>query len=160
MPYLTPWAGRKVLVLDYAISDVDADIELAALPDKIDTGQLVTPGTHGMEWSPDVPEAVARTVTARTVDSLVLRGEVAPPDFMKIDVEGHEMRVLTGARQTIDAYLPAMLIEFHTPELHRQCRELLRADYAYRVVETVRHPHYPPNSRMWFTHGWLRAFPR
>lgn len=141
---------------DYAISDTDGQIQLAALPDKIDTGQLVTPGTHGMEWSPDVPDAVARTVIARTIDSLV--EELPPPDFLKIDVEGHELKVLTGAWQTLTDYQPALLIEFHAPELYEQCIQCLLA-HGYTNIEPVRHPHYPPGSPMWHQHGWLRVFP-
>jgi FkbM family methyltransferase len=33
------------------------------------------------------------------------------PDFIKIDVEGHEEAVLSGARKTIEANLPIMMIE-------------------------------------------------
>ncbi len=154
--YLERHLGRPGLVIhDYAISDHDGEIQLAALPDKIDTGQLVTPGTHGMEWSPDVPEAVARTVVARTVDSLA--EEIGFPDFMKIDVEGHEKHVLLGAAETVAEHHPAMLIEFHTPDLHDFCvARLLGAGYT--DIEIVRHPHYPADSHMWHQHGWLRAF--
>jgi hypothetical protein len=33
------------------------------------------------------------------------------PDFVKIDVEGHESSVLAGGRQTLVRYKPALLIE-------------------------------------------------
>jgi FkbM family methyltransferase len=33
------------------------------------------------------------------------------PDFLKIDVEGHESAVLAGGRQTLERYRPALLIE-------------------------------------------------
>ncbi len=155
--HLATWVGRPgVRICDYAISDVDGDIDLAALPDKIDTGQLVSPGTHGMEWNPDVPDAVARTVTARRIDTLAA-GEIPAPNFCKIDVEGHEGRVLDGATRVIAQHRPAFLIEFHSPELYDYCTQVLtEADYR---IETVRHPHYPTGSAMWGQHGWLKAFP-
>lgn len=152
-PYLAPWRERGVTVLDIAVSDINGPLNLAALPDKIDTGQLVTPGTHGMEWDPEIPEAVRRTVPARSIDSLV--EEHPPPDFLKVDVEGHELRVLYGAEQTITDYMPDWLIEFHTPQLWEACVECLKA-HGYQV-STIRHPHYAKDSPMWFQHGWLRA---
>ncbi len=158
MPFLEPWEGR-VLVKQIAVSNVDGEVQLAALPDKIDTGQLVTPGTHGMEWSIDWtrehPPEIVRTVPSWRIDSLV--EELSPPDFWKIDVEGHEMHVLDGAEQTIADYMPDQLIEFHNPQLYDEVRETLR-QHGYDRIETVRHPHYAHGSEMWHTHGWLRVF--
>lgn len=141
--------------LPIALSDDNDEIELIALPDKIDTGQLVTAGTHGMEWNADVPDALRRAVPAYTVDHMVESKKIEPPDFMKIDTEGHELKVLFGARQTLAVRRPDLLIEFHSPTLHDSCQTLLE-QYGYKV-ETVRHPHYPSGTAMWFTHGWLRA---
>lgn len=144
---------KTVVVKPIAVSDHDGEVTLAALPDKIDTGQLVTPGTHGMEWTPDIPEVVARTVPCRSLDSLA--DELASPDFVKVDVEGHEGKVLDGARRLLDLVRPDWLIEFHTPELHNQCQLLLER-YGYDVT-TIRHPHYRVGGQMYFQHGWLRA---
>ena len=38
------------------------------------------------------------------------------PSIMKIDVEGHEMEVLEGAKETIKKYMPTILIEIHDYE--------------------------------------------
>lgn len=153
-PYLHQYAGN-LTTLPIAISDRDDEIDLIALPDKIDTGQLVTAGTCGMEWDPDQPDATIRTVVSRSIDSLIRDGALETPDFMKIDTEGHELRVLFGARQQLAITRPDLLIEFHSPELHYSCQTLLE-QYDYRC-ETVRHPHYRPGTPLWFGHGWLRA---
>ena len=156
-PYLTDLREQHpdLTWLPAAISDTTGDIDLIALPDKIDTGQLVTAGTCGMEWNPDRPDAAVRTLLSYTADHLVSEGTAPAPDFMKIDVEGHEQRVLFGARKTLAVHRPDLLIEFHSPELHTNCQALLE-QFGYDV-ETVRHPHYRPGTPMYSQHGWLRA---
>jgi FkbM family methyltransferase len=51
-------------------------------------------------------EFIANTIEVRPLDDFGLK-----PDFIKIDVEGHEEAVLAGARKTITANLPIMMIE-------------------------------------------------
>lgn len=152
--YLAGFDGHYTW-LPIALSDTNEEIKLIALPDKIDTGQLVTAGTHGMEWDPDLPEALTRTIPAYTVDHMITEKGIEPPDFMKIDTEGHELKVLFGARQTLAVRRPDLLIEFHSPALHDSCQTLLE-QYGYKI-ETIRHPHYRAGTPMFFTHGWLRA---
>lgn len=152
--YLADFDGN-VTVLPIALSDRDDHIALISLPDKIDTGQLVTAGTHGMEWNPEDQGAVTRHVPAHSVDRLISDGAIPPPDFMKIDTEGHELRVLFGARQTLAVHRPELLVEFHSPVLHDSCQSLLE-QYGY-TIETVRHPHYRAGTPMYYSHGWLKA---
>lgn len=154
-PYLEEHAGPQLDILGIGLTDSDGPLHLIELADKIDTGQLVTAGTHGMEWDPDDPLANTRKVHGRTIDSLLHEGELPAPDFMKIDVEGHEYKVLYGAKRTLAMVRPDLLIEFHTRGLHDQVRDMLQG-YDY-TCQTVRHPHYPPGGEMWYTHGWIRA---
>lgn len=156
-PYLDKLADEhpNLTVEHIGLSDEDADIDLIALPDKIDTGQLVTAGTHGMEWNPDSSSGLIRTVRCRTTDSLTRRKKFPPPDFLKIDVEGHELKVLFGAKRTLAINRPALLIEFHSQSLHADLLAFLDS-FGYHS-DTIRHPHYPTNSDMWKTHGWIKA---
>ena len=48
-------------------------------------------------------------IATRTLDSFNL----PKLDFMKIDVEGHEVPLLEGAIDTIDVYAPIIFIEIH-----------------------------------------------
>lgn len=149
-------AFRGVTLHKIAVSDENGEIPLIALPDKIDTGQLVTGNCIGMEWNPQDDRAQVRTLEAKTVDTLVNDLNIRP-DFMKIDVEGHEEKVLKGAAMTLVEHRPNLLIEFHSPELYQYCTELLKS-LKYQTVETVRHPHYPADSWLWHQHGWIKAF--
>ncbi len=53
----------------------------------------------------------AAGVGATTLDAFCRRHGVERVDFIKIDTDGHEYRVLSGARRTVEACLPFILFE-------------------------------------------------
>jgi FkbM family methyltransferase len=77
----------------------------------------------------------------RTVglDELASRGELADPQFMKIDVEGAELQVLAGARDMLARARPALFIDTHCPDRHQQCCLTLAAHgYELRAIGGAR----------------------
>jgi len=52
-------------------------------------------------------------VPVRRLDSMIAGGELPLPDLIKIDVEGAEVAVLKGARESLNKARPIMLIELH-----------------------------------------------
>lgn len=144
-------------VWNIAISDHEGTVKLAQLGGKqAETGQLVTPGLRGMEWDPGDWSGVQQIDCAcHTVDWMARH---VPVGFVKVDTEGHEAQVLRGATKTLAEVRPDWLIEFHSPEGYRECVDILKAA-GYRP-ETVRHPHYPRDSAMFWQHGWIRAIAR
>ncbi len=65
-------------------------------------------------------------VEITSIDELVESGDLPPPTFLKIDVEGGEMAVLRGARKVIEAQRPRMILATHGDEIDAECRALLR----------------------------------
>ncbi len=53
-----------------------------------------------------------RVATVR-LDDLVRSGDIRRPNFIKIDVEGHAHRALAGARETLAAAQPIILVALH-----------------------------------------------
>ncbi|SRR5258708_1896226 len=53
-------------------------------------------------------------VPATTVDAIISNQKINHIDFIKIDVEGAEVKVLKGARNTIKKYMPIILYEYST----------------------------------------------
>ena len=80
-----------------------------------------------------------REVECRTLDDII--AELAPPriDLVKIDVEGFEHDVLTGARATLGHFRPTLILEWHTGffagrgEAARSLHDLLTRDLGYHL---------------------------
>jgi FkbM family methyltransferase len=58
------------------------------------------------------------TVQVDTLDAVFQRLELAPPEVIKIDVEGAELGVLRGGRETLRAHLPDILLEWGETTSH------------------------------------------
>jgi FkbM family methyltransferase len=121
-------------VLAFALSDRAG--QEALLLSKQSGGSTISAG--------DKPPDFAGTLMVRvaTADDLVGAGEVRPPDFVKLDVEGAEMHVLRGMRSVIGTYRPGILFEVDDRDeqaLERKFGEirlwLEKAGYAVSRIE-------------------------
>lgn len=71
-----------------------------------------------------------------TLDELVASGTLAPPDLLKIDVEGSEVDVLRGARAVLAKHRPVVVCELH--ETNREVAAQLRgAGYTLENLDGV-----------------------
>jgi len=59
------------------------------------------------------PDAATVDVPVDTLDGLIEREGLPPPDFVKVDVEGAEADVLAGMVHTLDTRRPRLFIEIH-----------------------------------------------
>lgn len=78
-------------------------------------------------------EVVDPAQGATTLDALLAEGALDEPGLLKVDVEGAEVRVLTGALELLERRRPHVLLETHSAGLERACGELL-AGLGYRPV--------------------------
>ncbi|HEY1797652.1 MAG TPA: FkbM family methyltransferase [Stellaceae bacterium] len=82
-------------------------------------------GSHGFglahlgepesRWQRVVTEAITET----TLDALSAELKFDRLDFIKADIEGNEMRLLVGARETIARFRPRLLVELNDAHLAR-----------------------------------------
>lgn len=74
-----------------------------------------------------IDEAGALTVPVLSLDELLADGAIPRPDYMKIDVEGAELRVLQGACQLIADARPTIFLSVHGEQLRDDCSQFLKA---------------------------------
>jgi FkbM family methyltransferase len=112
-------AGNIALANCYNASAIHAVVTTACAPVRMPVPNYLRPGSFGsLELRPspgvedigqpiDYSDGATVSVNGLSIDSLGLRRL----DLMKIDVERMEMEVLDGARQTIAAHRPILIVE-------------------------------------------------
>lgn len=90
-----------------------------------------------------------RRVNCRSIDSLTQK--LSMPDFIKVDVVGHEVKVLRGAEFIMIACPPEWLIEIYTARNGQEVQSLLSA-FGY-VNTLILDPNDPDPAN----HYWIRA---
>lgn len=66
-----------------------------------------------------------------SLDEISVKLNLAP-DVMKIDVEGAEMEVFRGGRQTLEKVKPTIFLSTHSPELRTECLNFL-GEIGYKI---------------------------
>ena len=112
--------NRRELERNLALNDSDAEVVDVALADE--TGEAAFTSPAGREEGCGIAsihqDGSGEFFVERTpVDSLV-GDEVPPPDAVKIDVEGAELRVLEGMDDALSG-VRCLLCEVHLPSDHR-----------------------------------------
>lgn len=75
-------------------------------------------------------------VQTASLDFLLAQGKILPPNYIKVDIEGAELRALKGAEQCIRQYRPEIFLATHGPEIHSECCRLLDGwGYKCQVLE-------------------------
>lgn len=126
----------NVTIVEKALSSSTGTAEMFVSPWSAFHSLNVEGATKQEDHGPDVGEVTVQTVT---LDEF-LRGEgVRAPDLVKIDVEGAELIVLAGMRETLRSVKPLLLCELHDTKL--DYGEFVDSiDYRVRVIDGGRPP--------------------
>lgn len=118
---------QQAELFNVAVSDHIGYINLS--PQGTNYGAVYTVPVVG-EIDEQVHEAGSMNIPTITIDSLNLNA----CHFIKIDVEGDEIAVLTGAKETILKYKPVMCIECN---IHTLTRKGLTGDQLVAVITAL-----------------------
>jgi FkbM family methyltransferase len=99
---------QRIEVVHCGISDVGGTVYLPAAGSLSPSRSIAAAGR--------IEDRQAVEIT--TLDE-ILRSRRLAPDVVKIDVEGFEVKVLTGATDTISEFKPVLIIEIHPQELRK-----------------------------------------
>ena len=83
--------------------------------------------------------AISEDITIRQLDEVVAEYDIQRIDFIKVDIEGSEMRMLVGAREVLSRFSPAIYVELMNEYLARRGDSIEKltdylADLGYRPV--------------------------
>lgn len=99
-------------------------------------------GGHALATA-DAPPDLAGEVTVDlvSIDDLIAQNLIAPPNFVKVDVEGAELDVLKGMTETIKTYQPTIIYEVDDGDraaYERKYQELAAffESFNYQVTQT------------------------
>jgi FkbM family methyltransferase len=108
-----------------------------------------------VDWPPGsaahtLPNSHPVTVNVRRLDDLIFEEKLPMPTVVKIDVEGAEAAVLSGAERVLAEHLPVILCELHNIDAALQAADqLARLGYEQRMLgKNGAQP-----ACMWLPHG-------
>lgn len=117
-------------VITVALGNIDGPALLKVMPDS-SMGKL-----SNSLFQSDVTAIGEMPVTVRQIDSLLQSGQIPPPNVVKIDVEGAELDVLSGALKMLRMSRPTIFLEAHGATLEQACsQQLLGLGYKIRRIE-------------------------
>lgn len=76
-------------------------------------------------------------VQTAALDALLMEERLAPPDFIKMDIEGAEYLALLGAKKCFAHLRPKLFLATHGREVHDDCARLL-SSWNYELEYTSR----------------------
>jgi FkbM family methyltransferase len=117
-------------VITVALGSTDGPAVLKVMPDS-SMGKLST-----SLFQSDVTAIGEMPVTVCQIDSLLQSRQIPPPNVIKIDVEGAELDVLSGAPKMLRMSRPTIFLEAHGDALEKACsQQLVRSGYKIRRIE-------------------------
>jgi FkbM family methyltransferase len=100
---------NRIKPFNIALSDRNGEADLFGANEVDEELGTYEDGFHTL-YARDARSILLYKIKLETLDSK--QGELSPPDFIKIDVEGAELMVLKGAVKTLEKHHPKLMLEY------------------------------------------------
>ena len=120
---------QNVSVEHLALSDSAGETTLYIPGNKVKEGS--SPGATVVSKNTGEGYAARETVTTDTLDGYCSQHNIRP-DFLKIDVEGNELRIFRAGKETLSKYKPAILVEIEARHAGKE-----NATETFRLLEEL-----------------------
>ena len=108
---------NNVIIEHIALSDSEEAVTLYIPTNKVSKGS--SPGATIVEHKERTDFGATETVNTKTLD-LYCKQHGIKPDFLKIDVEGNELKIFQGSIYTLKKYKPKILVEIEARHAGRE----------------------------------------
>ena len=134
----------NVSAFNTVLGHSDEEVKFFDIPEVRSSGFYVTMDSP-REISSQRPET-SQMILSRTksVDSLVAELNIPKVDFIKIDVEGAELDVLEGAKDTLKRFNPIVVMEFNS-YAYTHIREIAPRKALIRILDAFETVYYFKN---------------
>jgi FkbM family methyltransferase len=113
----------NVQVIEAAVADQDG---------------VLTFAERGSSYMGRLERGGQQQVSTVYLDGLLEHRAIPPPNYLKIDIEGGEVRALNGGLEMLRRYRPTLFLATHGSGPHRECVTLLQ-NQGYTVKPLIGH---------------------
>lgn len=106
----TLFPESRVEKIALSVKEGKQTLKVPAISNKQYTARA-TLNTDFVEDNESVEKSTLMSVETTTLDGYLQEKSVSRVDIIKIDVEGHEHKVLMGAKKTLEKHMPTLIVE-------------------------------------------------
>lgn len=131
-------AGGQAILINTALGSTVGTVEMyIETANQGQSNSILKPALHLLQY-PHIPFEYKITVPITTLDTFI--ESMAPYNFINMDVQGYELEVLKGAKQTL-AYIDYIYTEVNRDMVYQDCAmvedlDLFLDDFGFFRVET------------------------
>ena len=100
--------NNNIEVYNLAIGDVDGKVDFV-ITQFSNLNRVLRENEH--RYNAAISDI--KTVSSKRLDTFVSERQIGSIDFIRMDVEGHENKIIKGMQQTLMKYKPRLMIEVH-----------------------------------------------